>query len=136
MSKRRLGLYLIAILLIGIGLALFAYYDFYLVEYRTVHIDFKVATGIGGMNGDTDALHFGTITPGGWSRRFMSVTSSRDARLVISFGGNASPFLEVVPKEMLVQKGVPVSLNFTAVVPENTTEGFYSGKAKFYFYRS
>lgn len=126
----------LAIFLFGVGLALTAYYGFYLQEYRTVPIDFRVERGVGGLDADTDALHFGTLTPGGGGWRSMTVTPARDARLVISFSGQAAPFMAVQPDNVLVAEGVPLRLNFTVSMPENVTVGNYTGEARFFFYRS
>jgi len=126
---------LLAVFLLGVGVTLTAYYGLYLQEYRTVSIDFKVARGIGGLDTDTDALHFGTLTPGSTGKRNMMVTPIRDARLVVSFSGMAAPFMSVTPDDVRVTKGVPLRLNFTVVMPANATVGNYSGEARFFFYR-
>ena len=128
-------LLLFAVLLLGVGLTLIAYYQFYLVEYHTIPVDFKVARGVGGLDADTDALHFGTLTPGGLGKRNMLVTPARDARLVVSFSGQAAPFMTVQPDNVRVEKGVPLRLNFTLAMPANATPGNYTGEARFYFYR-
>lgn len=135
MTVQRLPLLLFALFLAGVGITLSVYYGYYLQEYRTVPVDFHVRKGVAGLNGDTDALHFGTLTPGGTGRRSMMVTPAHAGRLVILFRGEAAPFLSVVPNNVLVEQGLPLRLNFTAALPVDAALGNYTGEARFLFYR-
>ncbi len=135
MNRSSLALILLSVLLLGIGLTLFAYYGFYLLEYREMAVDFRVQHGIIGLDADTDALHFGTIAPGGSSERLMTVTPAHDARLVIVFAGDAAPYLSVDKDDVRVVADEPIALNFTVTLPGNMSDGNYTGTAKLYFYR-
>ncbi len=140
MNRSSLALVLLSVLLLGVSLTLFAYYGFYLrglfiLEHQEMKVDFRVQQGIIGLDADTDALHFGTIAPGGSSERLMTVTPARDARLVITFAGDAAPYLSVDKNDIRVVEGEPIELNFTVTLPGNMSDGNYTGEAKLYFYR-
>lgn len=126
---------LLSIFLFGVSMTLIAYFGFYLTEYQNVPLDFLVQHGVAGMDLDTDALHFGTVPPGGVARRSMTVTPVRDARLLVRFRGAAAQFMSVAPNNIMVHEGVPFLLNFTVTIPENTSEGNYTGEARFFFFR-
>lgn len=135
MKLSRLIFLLFLVILVGVGLSLMVYYGYYLQEYHEVPFDFHVRNGVVGLDADTDALHFGGLTPGGSSQRFMNITPARDARLVILFTGNGSSYVFVNPNNVAVNRGTPITVTFTAAVPANMTLGNYTGVAKFYFYR-
>ena len=128
-------LLLLAIFLLGVGITLFAYYGFYLQEYREVPVDFKVEKSVLGLVVDNDSLHLGTISPGNTGYRSMTITPSEDARLVIRLSGNASAYVSPSQNDFPVFKGRQARLNFTATVPIDLPPGRYNGTAKFYFYR-
>lgn len=135
MKKLSVIMVLLSILLLGVGLTLFVYYGFYLKEYHTVPYDFHVENRVVGMNVDTDALHFGTVSPGGNSRRVMTITPSSDSRLVINFVGDGAGYLSVDKNNLLVLQGKQINVTFRVTIPENASVGNYSGKARFFFYR-
>lgn len=131
----KLLLLLLAILLFGIGLTLIVWHTFILLEYQEVPYDFAVERGVAGLNADGDALHFGSIPPGGAGKRSMTVTPSRDARLVVKPSGDASSFVIPDWNDRVVTAGEPVRLDFTVEVPGDAEEGRFEGVVKFYFYR-
>ncbi len=88
-----------------------------------------------GLNADADALHFGTLSPGGSSQRRMTIVAAHDARLVIEMEGNLSPFVAPERNDFRVTAGEPVRLRFQASVPAGAPEGWYEGRARFSFYR-
>lgn len=134
-QRHTLVLLLVAILLFGVGLTLFAYYGLYLQEYREVAVDFYVKEQRVGINTDTDALHMGGIPPEGFSSRRLKIDPANDGRLVVAFDGNISEYISVRPNNIPVREGELLRLNFTVSVPEDASLGNYSGVATFSFYR-
>lgn len=135
LSPRKFSILLLSLLLLGIGLTLIVYYGFYLREVRTIPYDFHIKQGVAGLNAETDALHFGTLGPGGTSQRTLNVTPTDDCWLVVSFEGNGSSYLRVEKNKIPLNAGEPLQLVFTVVVPSDAQLGNYSGTARFFFYR-
>ena len=134
-SRLRLVFVLLCCLVVGIALTAFVYYQFYLMEYHEVGVDFLVREREVGFNTDTDALHFGHIPPGGKSWRRMLITPVHDSRLVIRFSGDAAPMIRMDQSVFDAQEDVPLNITFYAQPPKNATVGPYNGTAHFYFYR-
>ena len=130
-----LALSLFLILLIGVGATLTYYYGYYLLEYREIPVDFGVEARVAGLNTDVDALHFGTLSPGGTSQRHLIIASAKDARLVIKSVGETGPYVFPDQNNLDVSAGEPVNLTFTAAVPTDILLAKYTGVVKFYFYR-
>ncbi len=136
MRISRLLVIIFSVLIVGITATMTYYYGFYLLEYHEIPVDFNVKQGLVGINTDSDALHMGGIGPGGYSRRRMTIEPAQDARLVIRVTGGAAPYVAPETNNLAVRAGEPLELMFVAAIPVNTTEGNYTGTAKFYFFRS
>lgn len=94
-----------------------------------VHVDDYV-----GFNLDTDKLYFGTVSPGGTGQRSMSLQSNEDFFVKVSVDGPLDGWLS--PDEwsfMLTPPGREVQ--FTIIVPENTSVGNYTSTIDFIFYK-
>jgi hypothetical protein len=133
--NRGIILFIAGLFVIGVELTILFYYGYYLQEYQELSVDFSVHPGVVGLNADTDALHFGSFAPGSSSRRSVVVEPAHNGRLVITFTGNASPYLSVDPNDFSLSKGSQARLTFVAAAPDGTPVGNYTGKAKFSIYR-
>ena len=101
------------------------------VKTEELFYDFNV-TGNPGFKLDTDAMHFGGITPGGNSKRPMTITTAEDYLVKIRFEGDGS--LIVSENNFIIEANEEKTLEFT-LTPTTSELGYYSGTIFFDFYK-
>ena len=118
-------------LLIGIVLlAAFSTYfyrqTFVVLAQRTIPAD-VVVKGVGGLNLDTDRLHFGGVPPGDYAQRKIHISYTRDSHVQIMVKGDLAQFTSISENDFFLPANERKDINFTASIPENTTFGNYTG---------
>ncbi len=135
MKLHHVILLIACLVIVGVFGTLTYYFGFYMLERHEIPIDFRVEKGVAGIDADSDALHFGAIPPGGYSRRRMDIVPAHDARLVITIEGDAAGMTAPSRNDFLVSEGKQVELEFRTDIPTDAAEGNYTGTAVFTFYR-
>lgn len=126
----RLILVLIIVAMITTAITEFLYYYFkynYGVRQKQVYdMTLKVADYIG-FNTDTDELNFGTVLPGGGSRRTVTLASDEPVFVTILIEGDIKKWASVSENNFVFTGNKSVS--FIVATPEDAEKGEYTGKA-------
>ncbi|MGB9708312.1 MAG: hypothetical protein ACPLXC_03260 [Candidatus Pacearchaeota archaeon] len=126
----RIVLLMVIIALLTITLTeLIFYYSKYVYKVKKVTVyDMKMEVGNHvGFNLDAEELNFGTVPPGGGSKREVVITTDSPTLLKVMFEGELADWVSVSENDFIFNGSK--SLTFLAVSPENTSLGFYKGKA-------
>lgn len=126
----RIAIVLIIIALLTATLTeLVFYYSKYMYKVKKVSAyDMKMRVGgYVGFNLDKEELNFGTVLPGGGSKREIIVTTDSPTRLLIFLEGDLAKWTSVSENDF-VFNGTK-SLTFMANAPKNASFGDYKGKA-------
>jgi len=118
-------------IIVGVSLALTYYSLFTIQEIRTIDADLNVNDYVG-LNADTDALHFGTIRPGGSGIRSVHLKNTHSSAIEVNIfvKGDISK-LVVFQKKYNIAFNTTKNIAFTAKVPQNAQFRNYSGVAVF-----
>lgn len=81
---------------------------------------------------DTDALHFGTGPRGATLQRGINLSLPYDARVRIDADTDV---LQVSDNDFYLEKGMTYPLEFYLTIPEDVSNGNYSGLLTFQFFR-
>ena len=131
MRKYRLFL-ILCIVAILCSVVTIMVYSFYVIEeIKTIDMYLKVDDYVG-INVDTDALHFGTVSPGGSGTRsvFLSNNYGKSLKVEIKVYGDLAEFVSV-EKSLVLSKNETKKISFTASIPKNALYGNYTGRAVF-----
>ena len=116
-------------------IALFLFYQaatpFHTVTLET---DVKVAQGVG-INLDTDKLYFGAMMPGASGERSITLSSDKDAYVVIVKQGIMADWLYPEENGFLLRGGTNRSVGFVINPPSGTPYGNYTSTVTFRFYK-
>ena len=112
--------------------SIYTFYNYY--EVREIDMVLEVAPKLG-FNTETDKLNFGANFPGNSCRRFMDISFPKKTRVVIGFKGQFADWVSVDDNGFMLDPDEIKHLSFTANIPQNASEGNYTGKARFYFKR-
>jgi len=106
-----------------------------LIEKKEISMYLTVGDHVG-VNVDTDALWFGTVSPEGVSSRFVTVTNNDTVAKNVHFDatGNLSSWI-ALPKDAVLEPNGQRNFTITASVPENASYGNYTGKLLITFKR-
>ncbi len=120
----------VLLLVIAIFLTLIVYYRFIFIKSENIYMDLTVGNNIG-FNTDTDALHFGTLYPGGEARRTIIIRNSNNFPVTVSIGvsGEMADWVTVVNDDILVGPKSNSSIDFIASPPPGTGLGTYTGNS-------
>jgi hypothetical protein len=135
-GKKRSGLRIFILLLlvfvIFASLTLIVYFRFIFIKTENVPMDITVANKIG-FNTDTDALHFGTVYPGGEARRTIVIRNSNDFPVSVDIGvfGDISGWVTVHDRLFTIGPMDNSSVDFTVDTPDGTEPGTYTGYSTF-----
>lgn len=96
---------------------------------QTIAMDVNVAD-IAGINVDTDALHFGSIMPGGGGFRIFNIKNSDDqARAYrIAFRGDLAPLVYAEPAAGNIAAYESVNVSVHVAIPPQTPLGLINGE--------
>lgn len=101
-----------------------------------VNMSLGVKSGSGsyiGLNGDTDSLKFGKVSPGSEARKFIKVKYAQDADVEIAAesnaeGSNFASWVTITPNLFELKAGEEKEVTFQASVPEDALDGNYEGE--------
>lgn len=100
-------------------------------ETKRLAYDFTVTNGIS-LVLDTDILHFGGGPAGARLQRSLNVTTSKDAKLKISWIGDGN--IVVSENNFMIYANESKDLLFYLDIPSNASQGSYSGELILEFY--
>jgi hypothetical protein len=126
---------LVCALLASISLGVF-YYTSLVYNVQYIPLDMKVST-VGGINADTDALHFGKVTSPGGGDRYIIVSNDYNVPLAVllSARGNITTWLSLNESRFILdpagKRAIKVSMN----LPSGVEQGTYNGTLKILFRR-
>jgi hypothetical protein len=124
------ALLLVIVMILGIASAATYYFGFVVMKVSEFPMDAKVSDRIG-FNAGTDALHFGTVYPGGESRRQIRVTNRNPFAVLVTVrnSGNISGWV-VVDTPQYLSAYENRTLDYTLIVPADAGLGNYSGGSR------
>lgn len=112
------------------------YYHYYLKQYSEIDMSITVGpVGVTGFNVNTESLTFGKTYPTGGALRSFSIYAKEDSVVKIIPKGNITPFLSLSESHFLMAANTSKSINASIDIPENTSQGNYTGVLKIYFFR-
>ncbi len=142
-SRIRIALILIIVISLGImfGTAGYSLYKYNsnlkqqskIISVNYVNTSIQVVSVGAGMNGDTDSLKFGKISPGGGGERYLILNSSKDALVEITIFGEMSSFLTVNKNDFLMNANTKDQVTFYLEIPEGTPPKNYTGTIQVVF---
>lgn len=117
-----------------ISLAVFGYALFDTLTY-TEDIDLTMQLQVSdyvGFNIDTDAIYFGTVTPGGSSERIVTInnTEQYSTRVRILTGGDLAQWVSASENNFRINPLEERNITLKVKVPANTSYGNYTGIVK------
>ena len=84
-----------------------------------------------GLNTDTDALKFGTVSSGIWPKRKINFQHAKKAEVEVRMNGDLAPWTEIEPLNFTIIPNVTQEVSFTVGVPAIAKDGNYTGQAVF-----
>jgi len=88
-----------------------------------------------GLNVDTDALWFGSVTAGSGSSRPVNISSPRDSKVVIKATGELAKWLVVSKNNFKIKAGEKAEVWIAVNTPTSAQTRDYEGLFSVYFYR-
>lgn len=105
------------------------YYSKYIYKVKKVTV-YNMSLTVGnsvGFNLDAQEINFGTLTPGGGSKREIFMVVDKPTKVIIFMEGELANWTAVSDNDFIFEGNK--SIIFTAVAPENASLGTYTGKA-------
>lgn len=132
-TKKLIALILIFIF-IGVGFTFF-FYSYLIIDLvRVVPMDIEFHPDAYGINGDTDALHFGRVAlfTGAYITKFMKISNyeKHPSFVSISFDGEMADWTEVSENYFVLEPKEERELTFKVNVPQDAEPGNHTGTAK------
>jgi len=130
-----LGLFII-IGLITAGLTSLIY-SYVIVDEVRVYKSSVIVSDFVGIDASRDSLRFGAVTPGGTSKRNITISNTRTygLRTNIMATGNLSPMVKFSDNYFWLEPNESRTVSLMAFVPSDAAQGTYNGTIKFYFKR-
>jgi len=127
--KRRIAA-LILVIIIGSFVAIGFYYGYLVVEVHKIQMDIRVSNKVG-FNTATDALHFGTVYPGGDSTRRLTVTNNNNFPIIMSIRnrGNISGWVYVDSQNSVIDAHTNKTIIYTVSPGTGAEQGIYKGSS-------
>lgn len=134
MKTLHVALLAVALVILGSGISYYLISSYHEVDVQEVPIFIEVGSYVG-MNLDNDALHLGTVLPGGYARRNLTITNRYDfpVRVEIQVLGEVSGSTLLSENGFVLPSGQSKDVIFTVSAP--STKGNYSGTAKVFLTR-
>ncbi len=102
-------------------------YNIYKIE--TIDVDYNITEGgTIGINADTDAIHFGRVSPGFSAEREFTVSSDKDAVIITELKG--IDYVSLNPSYAQIKAGEKISFKVYLNIPENALVGYHKGEIK------
>ncbi len=82
-----------------------------------------------GINGDSDALHFGSVQPGGWAKKSIILSNNNTyiLRVALSGTGNITPYLVFPENNFMLKSNETKTLDLWVQTPDTIGYGRYVG---------
>jgi hypothetical protein len=129
MSRRNKIIALVAVIVsIGIFTTIALYFGTFVLKVTDIEMDARVSNRIG-FNTATDALHFGTVYPGGESNRQVSIANRNlyPVRVTVSNKGNISGYV-LVETDFILPPLENRTIMYRFIAPEY--HGNYTGASR------
>ncbi|MGV8168613.1 MAG: hypothetical protein ACP5N3_00995 [Candidatus Nanoarchaeia archaeon] len=130
-SKLLLFLMFLFVIIVIISTWVIVYVKTAVIAVYDVNLTLEVGDYVG-FNLDKDKIHMGTVFPGGYSYRDVSLTSSEEGYFYITDTGNFTEWLSVSSQNLKINEGVMKIVTFTAWPGKDAKEGEYETTLKIY----
>ncbi len=134
MKIKKLIALIFLFIVIGVGITVLSYFFFVIDTIRVIPMDIELHSNAYGINGDTDALHFGRIAlfTGAYAVKWIQLGNyeSHPTIVSVSFSGDMAPWARVEENNFVLEPGESKKLEFRVYPDLNTGPGNYTGKAK------
>lgn len=119
----------IPLMLLFLIIAALYYFAFGIIvaSYR-IPVDFEVSYKTG-ITGDTDALHFGVVRQGSWSKKSIIISNRNPfpVQVVMIPYGNVSPYIVLPENYFYINTSVNRSVDVWVQTSETIPHGMYVG---------
>lgn len=135
-KKKQKIIVIVSLFIIIIFLCIYLYANlidmFSLFERKEIYSEVEVSNILGFEINDS-ALVFGTVYPGGSSKKTVDLKNEHDgiARVKIFAKGDINDFLIVSDNNFILYPNETKTIEFKIKIPENTAFGNYTGKVIF-----
>ncbi len=136
MTPKKLIILLISLFVIGFSSTWIIYSLFFAPQVGYLGVEFSVTDQrIAGLNGDRDAIKFGTIMQGNKGVRYVDIGYQKEgpAKVTIYILGEGKNWVAVSENDFVMKYGETKHLTFYLDVPGDASVGDYIGKAKVVF---
>ncbi|MFO7710359.1 MAG: hypothetical protein R6V53_01190 [Candidatus Woesearchaeota archaeon] len=128
--------FIIGVAILVILATYFGYTHFYQADVQTLDIHVQVSDYLG-MHTGTDALWFGTVSPGSSGKRYLNLTNPKPYPVVVDFSvdGLVAGWMRVSENEFVLEPEEAKKVSVFVKVPETASYGNYTGKLHVTFRR-
>jgi hypothetical protein len=106
----------------------------YLIATSEIDVFFMIGENPG-FAVEKEYLHFGMVTPGGSSKKEMTIRGlENDVFVVVSFDDNVSQHIRASPNNFVLEKNQEQLLNLSLTNTHNLSIGNYTGKMIISYY--
>ncbi len=104
--------------------------------YQTEDLDMFISvSNYTGFNADTGAIFFGTVPPAGKATRMIRIaTGEKPSKVVIQTEGDMARWVTLANTTMLLAPNETIEIPVSAIIPENVSYGFYTGRLRIWFF--
>ena len=135
-TRLKVVLLLLFVLIIGVGLTIIFFYNYYLLNITTINATVSIVEGISGFDAGNQSLNFAHLSLGNTAMKSFIITADRNVLVRVRANGDIAQFLNFSEENFYMNSGEYKHVNVTIHIPEHVTLGNYSGKVLVYFYRS
>lgn len=137
LSRGKLILLFIAIVLFVVGLTEIIYTLYKVQHIETIPARAEVSKKAGFAIGK-EGLNFGLVPRGGSSTREIVIVNqdTKEMRTRVLIRGSISKFLAIAESDFILKRNETKKLSFSAIIPEDTRYGNYTGKILIIFERN
>jgi|GEM_PF-7002875 len=136
MDRRFLLVIVSAVCVVSTVMLYFFFTMWYVVDVRDVQTNFRVVDPYHiGIDVNRSVLNFGAIPQGGAAQRSITLESKVKAKAVISTDEGVHGWLVPSVNPVLLDPGVPVTLNVSLRPPPDAPQGNYTGTTRITYFR-
>ena len=119
--------------LLVFGMSSFFYSYSVIQNVEKINTEIIIQRGAFGLNADTNALKFGSLSPGNAATRSIRVYSNQSSWVAIQSKGEAAQWLWVSNESFMINKDKEEEIQFKMQPPPEAPEGNYSGEVVIIF---
>jgi hypothetical protein len=134
-NRKKFALLLLLIFVIGVGATVLFYYNYVVLDIRSIGATVSVVEGVSGFDTSNKSLNFARISPGSGAIKYIDINTNKDVKVNIYAEGNISQFITFSEQQFNMQKNNHKQVVVMLDVPIDTQLGNYSGNVRVYFYR-